>query len=105
VCAVTISGHHRFVNVSPLSLVANIALNRSLVTTLRAAEKFDRSHLSSPTVAPLIDVAQIFYVEAYFLIHGFESTLFLAQKASNTGKVGLIYLTNYRAQIASRFLP
>jgi hypothetical protein len=61
---------------------------RSLVTTLRAAEKFDHSHLSSPEVAPLIDGAKLFYVEGYFLTHGIESALELSKKASETSKVG-----------------
>ena len=59
----------------------------SLVTTLRAAEKFEKSHLSSPEVAPLIDGAKVFYVEGYFLTHGTESALEIAKKASETGKV------------------
>jgi adenosine kinase len=58
-----------------------------LVTTLRAAEKFDQSHLSSPAVAPLVDAAKIFYVEGYLLTHGTESVLELAKKASVKGKV------------------
>ncbi|PPQ79367.1 hypothetical protein CVT25_002637 [Psilocybe cyanescens] len=52
-CAVVITGHHR-----------------SLVTTLRVAEKFEKSHLSSPEVAPLINNAKFFYIEGYFLTHG-----------------------------------
>ncbi|KAF4611957.1 hypothetical protein D9613_004301 [Agrocybe pediades] len=52
-CAVVITGHHR-----------------SLVTTLRVAEKFDTSHLQSAEVAPLIDAATHFYIEGYFLTHG-----------------------------------
>jgi len=69
-CAVVITGHHR-----------------SLVTTLRAAEKFEQSHLSSPTVAPLIDAAKIFYVEGYFLTHGTDSVVEISKKASEKGKV------------------
>jgi adenosine kinase len=57
------------------------------VTTLRVAEKFDQSHLSSPKVAPLIDQAKFFYVEGYFLTHGVESTVELSSKASAAGKV------------------
>lgn len=60
---------------------------RSLVTTLRAAEKFDKAHLSSPEVARLVDGAKYFYVEGYFLTHGLESTLEVAKKASDAGKV------------------
>ncbi|KAG5730863.1 hypothetical protein E4T56_gene8570, partial [Termitomyces sp. T112] len=73
-CAVVITGHHR-----------------SLVTTLRAAEKFDKAHLSSPAVAPLIDVAKFFYVEGYFLTHGAASALELSSKAAAAGKVPSIF--------------
>ena len=60
----------------------------SLVTTLRAAEKFELSHLSSPGVAPLLDSAKFFYVEGYFLTHGTESAIYVAKKASEAGKAG-----------------
>ena len=62
-------------------------LFRSLVTTLRAAEKFDKAHLSSPEVTRLIDGAKYFYLEGYFLTHGLESALEVAKKASDSGKV------------------
>ncbi|KAG5653897.1 hypothetical protein H0H81_009489 [Sphagnurus paluster] len=75
-CAVVITGHHR-----------------SLVTDLRAAEKFEQSHLSSPAVAPLIEAAQFFYVEGYFLTHGVNSTLELSQKAAAAGKTFAINLS------------
>ena len=64
--------------------------SRSLVTTLRAAEKFDKAHLSTPEVARLIDGAKYFYVEGYFLTHGTESTLEVAKKASDAGKVSIL---------------
>ena len=69
-CAVIITGH-----------------DRSLVTNLAAAEKFNKAHLSSPEVAPLIDAAKVYYVEGYFLTHGTESALEVAKKASEAGKV------------------
>ncbi|KAG6874367.1 hypothetical protein C0995_015103 [Termitomyces sp. Mi166 len=75
-CAVVITGHHR-----------------SLVTTLRAAEKFDKAHLSSPTVAPLIEAAKFFYVEGYFLTHGNTSALELSSKAAAAGKTFVINLS------------
>jgi len=75
-CAVVLTGHHR-----------------SLVTTLRAAESFDISHLSSPEVAPLIDAAKFFYVGGFFLTHGVESALELAKKASLAGKVFALNLS------------
>jgi hypothetical protein len=78
------------------------------VTTLRAAEKFDKSHLSSPSVAPLIDAAQVFYVEGYFLTHGVESVLEIAKKASSSGKVIIkliqaFLLYSHRQLIGLRF--
>ncbi|KLO20598.1 Ribokinase-like protein [Schizopora paradoxa] len=75
-CAVVITGH-----------------NRSLCTTLRAAEKFELAHLSSPEVAPLIDAAKFFYVEGFFLTHGTESALYVAKKASEAGKVFVLNLS------------
>ena len=61
--------------------------DRSLVTDLRAAEKFEFSHLQSDAVKPLIDGAKFFYVEGYFLTHGTESVEYVAKKASEAGKV------------------
>ncbi|GJE89640.1 adenosine kinase [Phanerochaete sordida] len=75
-CGVIITGH-----------------NRSLVTTLRAAEKFEKSHLSSPAVAPLVEAAKVFYVEGYFLTHGSESALELSKKASDASKVFVLNLS------------
>lgn len=48
---------------------------------------FEKSHLSSPEVAPLIDAARVFYVEGYFLTHGSESALEVSKKSSEAGKV------------------
>ncbi|KAI0066599.1 Ribokinase-like protein [Artomyces pyxidatus] len=75
-CAVVITGHHR-----------------SLVTTLRAAEKFDQAHLSSPEIAALIDGAKVFYVEGYFLTHGTASAVEVAKKAADAGKVFAVNLS------------
>ena len=87
-CAVVITGHHRYVTHKWSDARDGLSQCwRSLVTTLRAAEKFDQSHLSSPAVAPLIDAAKIFYVEGYFVTHGMESILELSKKASEKGKV------------------
>lgn len=75
---------------TPHSLPSNSPAHqphRSLVTTLRAAEKFEQSHLSTPEVSRLINGAKFFYVEGYFLTHGLESALEVAKKASETGKV------------------
>ncbi|KAI0352275.1 adenosine kinase [Trametes cingulata] len=75
-CAVIISGH-----------------DRSLVTTLGAAEKFEKEHLASPEVAPLIEAAKVYYVEGYFLTHGVESALEVAKKASEAGKIFVLNLS------------
>ncbi|KAK7040208.1 adenosine kinase [Paramarasmius palmivorus] len=82
-CAVVITGH-----------------NRSLVTTLRAAEKFEKSHLSSPEVAPLVEGAKAFYVEGYFLTHGTEIIVEVSQKASTAGKV---FALNFSAPFIAQF--
>ncbi|KAH7335888.1 adenosine kinase [Rhizoctonia solani] len=74
-CAVILTGH-----------------DRSLVTTLRAAEMFNKDHLSSPEVAPLVDAAQFYYVGGFFLTHGVESALVVAKKASEAGKVVIPYV-------------
>jgi adenosine kinase len=58
-----------------------------LVTTLRAAEKFEKEHLASAEVKPLIDGAKFFYVEGYFLTHGTETVVEVAKNASLAGKV------------------
>lgn len=63
------------------------------MTTLRSAEKFEQSHLSSPAVAPLIDGAKVFYVEGYFLTHGLESVTEICKKASHTSKVNFSTMT------------
>jgi len=75
-CAVVLTGH-----------------NRSLVTTLRAAEQFEKSWLETPEVAKLVDGAKAYYVEGFFLTHGTESALALAQKASSTGKLFILNLS------------
>ena len=72
-------------NVITCSSLKNIP--SSLVTNLCAAEKFEKSHLSSPEVAPLIADAKFYYVEGYFLTHGVESVLELSSKSATAGKV------------------
>src|SRR6266849_7825592 len=91
-CAVVRTGHHRYMLYSVLHCSTRFLTVvpvpfRSLVTTLRAAEKFDKAHLSTPEVSRLIDGAKYFYVEGYFLTHGLEATLEVAKKASDAGKV------------------
>lgn len=92
-CAVVITGHDRYVPpcdcpADPLpGTHTRVLACRSLVTALRAAEKFEKAHLSSPEVAPCIESARVFYMEGFFLTHGSESALELSKKASEAGKV------------------
>jgi len=82
-CAVILTGHHR-----------------SLVTTLRAAEKFEKSHLSSPDIQPLVDSAKAYYVGGFFLTHGVESATVIAKKAAETSK---IFALNLSAPFIAQF--
>ncbi|KAF9225223.1 Ribokinase-like protein [Gyrodon lividus] len=75
-CAVIITGH-----------------DRSLVTSLQAAEKFETSHLSSPSVAPLVEAAKVFYVEGFFLTHGVDAVLALSKHASEKSKIFALNLS------------
>jgi hypothetical protein len=112
-CAVIITGHHRYSPFTLHTLPSNYLAHRpyrSLVTTLRAAEKFEQSHLSTPEVSRLINGAKFFYVEGYFLTHGLESALEVAKKASETGKVDPRLLFSdtramHHAHISRRFSP
>lgn len=58
------------------------------MTTLAAAEMFEKSHLESPELSKIIDGAKFFYLGGFFLTHGVESGLYLAKKASEDSKVG-----------------
>jgi len=69
-CAVIITGHHR-----------------SMVTTLRAAREFNKGWLDKPRIATLIAGAKVFYAEGYFLTHGTESLLSLAERSAEAGKI------------------
>lgn len=82
-CAVIITGH-----------------NRSLCTTLRVAERFDQSHLESPEVAPLIEEAQVFYVEGYFLTHGTAPVEALSKKVTEAKKT---FVLNLSAPFVAQF--
>jgi hypothetical protein len=59
---------------------------RSLVTTLRAAELFEPTYLSSQEIKSYIDNATHFYIEGFFLTHGLESVLIIAKQAALSGK-------------------
>ena len=59
----------------------------SMVANLRVAEKFEKSHLSSPEVAPLVESVKFYYMDGYFLTHGVESALELSSKSAAAGKV------------------
>lgn len=76
------------------------------MTTLRAAEKFEKSHLASTDVAPLVESAEAFYVEGFFLTHGTESVLELSQHASLKNKVRSgSYIRDVLLTLLIRFLP
>jgi len=68
-------------------------IHRSLVTTLRAAEMFDSSHLSSPGIAPLVEGATHFYIGGFFLTHGVKSALIVGKQASTAGKTVILNLS------------
>ncbi|GAA5844676.1 hypothetical protein JCM3766R1_005985 [Sporobolomyces carnicolor] len=68
-CAVVITGH-----------------DRSLCTTLGAAESFSPSHLEKPEIKKLIDDAKSYYLGGFFLTHGLESALVLAKAAAAANK-------------------
>jgi len=68
-------------------------VHRSLVTTLRAAEMFDPSHLSSPEIVPLIEGATHFYIGGFFLTHGVNSALVVCKHASTAGKTVILNLS------------
>lgn len=91
-CAVIITGHHRWASskfriAGASSRCRATMVHRSLCTQLGAAEKFSKSHLSTPAVAKAIEGAKFIYVGGFFLTHGTESALQLAEHAASTGKV------------------
>ncbi|RKP24220.1 putative adenosine kinase [Syncephalis pseudoplumigaleata] len=61
--------------------------DRSLVTDLQAANKYQVSHLDEPRVKAAMEKARYFYVEGFFLTVSLESILKLAQHAAETNKV------------------
>lgn len=67
--------------------------DRSLVTTLRAAEMFTKDHLAKPDVAALINGAKFFYIGGFFLTHGIESALEVAKAASSRGRTVVLNLS------------
>lgn len=69
-CAVVITGH-----------------DRSLCTTLGAAEHFSPAHLATESVKRLVDGAKFYYLGGFFLTHGVESAKILAQHAHDNNKV------------------
>lgn len=75
-CAVVITGH-----------------DRTLCTTLRAAEMFTPDHLAKPEIASIVDSAKYFYIEGYFLTHGVESIVQIAKSYSSKGKTVVLNLS------------
>jgi len=82
-CACLITGHHR-----------------SLCTQLGAAEKFSPSHLKTEAVAKAIQDAKIYYLGGFFLTHGIESALELAQTCTQNQK---IFTMNLSAPFIAEF--
>ena len=62
-------------------------LSGSLIATLRIADKFEKSHLLSSEVAPLVESVKFYYMDGYFLTHGLESAFYLSSKSATAGKV------------------
>ncbi|WVR04276.1 hypothetical protein IAU60_001276 [Kwoniella sp. DSM 27419] len=67
--------------------------DRSLCTTLRAAEMFNPSHLATPEISELLNNAKYFYIEGFFLTHGLESAMTVAKLASSRGKTVVLNLS------------
>ena len=85
---------------------AFLKFSGSLVATLRAAEKFEKSHLSSPEVAPLVESARFYYMDGYFLTHGLESALYLSSKSAAPDKVISFSITmEAETKLSTRLLP
>ncbi|PWN45679.1 Ribokinase-like protein [Ceraceosorus guamensis] len=82
-CAVVITGH-----------------DRSLVTRLGAAEKFDKAHLETPEVKQLTDNAKFFYMGGFFVTHGAEVGLIVAKKAK---EIGVPFSLNLSAPFIPQF--
>lgn len=61
--------------------------DRSLCTTLGAAEAFSPAHLETPEVKALIDGAKFYYLGGFFLTHGVVSAKTLAQHSHDNKKV------------------
>ncbi|ORY91483.1 carbohydrate kinase PfkB [Leucosporidium creatinivorum] len=68
-CAVIITGH-----------------DRSLCTTLGAAESFSPKHLETPEIKKIVEEAKFYYLGGFFLTHGLESAKILAQHAADNKK-------------------
>lgn len=67
--------------------------DRSLCTTLRAAEMFTPEHLAKPEIAELLTSAKFLYIEGYFITHGIESAVQAAKAASSKGKTVVLNLS------------
>lgn len=74
--------------------------NRSLCTQLGAAEKFSSSHLKTGPVVEAIKQAKYYYLGGFFLTHGIESSLELAQAAAQNQKV---FAMNLSAPFIAQF--
>jgi hypothetical protein len=104
-CAVIITGHNRCVRFHLCNEHRRWRPHRSLVTKLAAAEKFTAAHLDTPEVKKLIEEAEFFYVEGFFLTHGLEACLKLAKYAADNNKVSRLPRTPsvYEVGCAQKF--
>jgi len=73
-CGVIITGH-----------------DRSLCTSLGAANAYMLEHLRTPTVWEKVQRTKIFYVEGYHLTASVPAALALAEEALRENKVGLFF--------------
>jgi len=71
----------------------NLRSPSSLCTNLGAAEKFSKTHLETPEAKKLIDGAKFFYLGGFFLTHGLESALVVAEAAKEKNVVSSLIRT------------
>jgi adenosine kinase len=69
----------------------NHPICRCLLTDLQSAEEFSPDYLKTPETDSILDSATHIYIEGFFLTHGVESATYVAKKASEAGKVRLLY--------------
>ncbi|KAJ7762358.1 pfkB family carbohydrate kinase-domain-containing protein [Mycena maculata] len=84
--------------------------NRSLVTTLRAAEHYENTFKETGTkenketskIAQYVQDAKVFYIEGYFLTHGTETIRSLIQKTTDSAP-SKVFALNLSAPFIPKF--